>query len=314
MKRALIVGSEGQDGRILFDRLAGEGFAVLGLGRASARSSENEVVQAVDLDSRREVAGLVERWQPEEIYYLAAEHQASQDSVTTDDAALFDRSLRVHLKGLIYFLEALKTQQAGGLFYAASSLVFGDAGAEQQDEETPFRPRCIYGITKAAGVHACRFYRMEHGVRASVGLLYNHESPLRRPSFVSQKIVRGAVAVARGHQSKLTIGDLSACVDWGYAPDYVEAMTLIVRHPVPDDYIVATGEAHSVQEFVEVAFSRLGLDWRSHVVEDGSLLRRSAATRVGNPGRLRERTGWRPRVAFAQMIEILLEAALLDDA
>ena len=310
MKRALIVGSEGQDGTILFDRLTADGWAVIGIGRDSVRGADSATIHKVDVTSNKQVADLLARWEPDEIYYLPAVHQASQDPLATDDAALFRRSLDVHVAGLVHFLNELAERNIdASLFYAASSLVFGEVSENAQDESTPLRPRCIYGITKTAGVHACHFYREIHHVRASVGFLYNHESPLRGTTFVSQKIVRAAVDIARDSNQRLVLGDLSARIDWGYAPDFIDAMIRIVRYPTADDYIIATGETHSVQEFVEIAFARVGVDWRKHVVEDRSLLTRRSVTRVGDARRLRERTGWRPTVTFAEMVETLVDTA-----
>lgn len=310
MTRALIIGSEGQDGRLLFDRLTADGAAVLGLGRNSARGTGFENAAPTDLSSNDQVAALLAKWVPDEIYYVAAVHQASEDPIGDDDAELFVRSLEVHVTGLVHILEVIRRQRLDArVFYAASSLVFGKAATPAQDERTAMEPLSIYGITKATGVNACRFYRDTHRVHASAGILYNHESPFRRPSFVSQKIIRAAVAASRGSKEKLVLGDLAARVDWGYAPDYVDAMIRIVRHPRADDYVIATGEAHSVQEFVEFAFSLLGLDWRDHVIEDQTRLSRRSTTHIGNAAKLRERTGWTPRVTFAGMIAILLEAA-----
>jgi GDPmannose 4,6-dehydratase len=255
------------------------------------------------------VEHVISDWAPDEVYYVAAVHQASGDAVPPDDVELFERSHAVHVTGLLHFLEALSERRAGALFYAASSLVFGLPAESPQDETTPFRPRDIYGITKTAGAQACRYYREARGVRASVGILFNHESPLRRHNFVSQRIVLGAVAIAGGNQSKLTLGNLSARIDWGYAADYVRAMTLIVRNATPDDYVIATGETHSVQEFAEIAFRRLGLDWREHVVEDRRIITRESTVRVGNASRLRERTRWCPSVTFTEMVESLVDAA-----
>ncbi len=310
MTRALIIGSEGQDGRILFDRITADGGAALGLGRDSVRGTTTDGLVPIDLASREQMAKLLEEWRPEEIYYLPAVHQASEDPIAADDGAQFDLSLEVHVTGLVHLLEAIREQRLDArVFYAASSLVFGDVADDTQDELTPMRPRCIYGITKATGVNTCRFYRERHRLHASAGILYNHESPLRRRSFVSQKIIRSAVAISQGSDEKLVLGDLSARIDWGYAPDYVDAMIRIVRQPAADDYVIATGEPRSVQEFVEIAFGLLGLDWRSYVAEDSSVLTRRSGTRVGNAAKLRERTGWSPRVTFAQMIAVLLEAA-----
>src|SRR5581483_8894819 len=256
MKRAVIVGSEGQAGRILFDQLAGTGAAVLGIGSNRTRSTTPDSPVGIDITNRSEVLETVRAWQPDEIYYLAAYHHSSEDK-TGDDAELFERSFEVHVCGLIHFLEAMKQHAPDArLFYAASSLVFGTPSHSPQNEDTPLAPQCVYGITKVAGIHSCRFYRESHDLHVSVGILYNHESPLRRAGFVSQKIVRAAIAIARGSREKLVLGDLSARVDWGYAPDFTEAMQRIVRLTEPDDYIIATGEAHSVQEFVEIAFRK----------------------------------------------------------
>lgn len=310
MTRAIVVGSEGQDGRILFDRLTHDGCAVLGLGRDSVRGDDAANLRPLDITSRDQISKLIRHWEPDEIYYLAAVHQASEDPTTADDAALFDRSFAVHATAPIYILDAIgRAEQRPRFFYAASSLVFGNVTDDCQDERTPIRPKDIYGITKAAGMNACRFFREVHDVHASAGILYNHESPLRKRNFVSQKIIRGALEISRGTRKTLELGDLSARIDWGYAPDYVDAMVRIVRQETPDDYIIATGEARSVQEFAEITFGLLGLDSHSHVVENGELLTRRSPTRIGDASKLRGRTGWAPQVAFPQMIEILLRDA-----
>ena len=215
----------------------------------------------------------------------------------------------VHVTGLLHFLQAIKERSSQcRLFYAASSLIFGDAPGEAQDEQTPLNPTCVYGITKATGVQCCRLFRATHGVFSSVGILYNHESALRRETFVSQKIVQGAWRIQRGQETKLVLGDLSAEVDWGYAPDFTEAMTKILALDAPDDFVIATGELHSIREFVTIAFGCLGLDWRKHVEEDPALLGRKRSTRRGNPAKLQALCGWRPSVSFEEMIHLLIEA------
>ena len=309
MKRAIVVGSEGQDGRLLFDRLVADGCEVLGIGRKSARASNAPEARSVSIEDREDVMRAVNEWTPEAVFYLAAVHQSSEDQGPADDFRLLERSFGINVGGVARFLDALKGRRDTTLFYAASSMVFGEPDSNRQDENTPFRPTTPYGITKAAGIHVCRYYREHHGVRASTGILYNHESPLRRANFVSQKIARGAVAIARGDQEQLVVGDLGARVDWGYAPDFIDAMIRIASQPVSDDYVVATGEAHSVLEFVEIAFMHVGLNWREHVVEDRALLSRNQVTRVGDSTRLRERTGWSPTTTFAGMVEILVDAA-----
>ncbi len=298
MKRVVIVGSGGQDGRLLEQRLRADGCEVVGIRRDEP---------GPDLTRREEVAVAIREWQPAEVYYLAAYHHSSQEQTTADPPAIFARSFEVHVTGLLHYLDAIRLHSATTrFFYAASSLVFGKPPAEIQTEDTPFNPRCPYGISKAAGVHCCRHYRQTHGVFAATGILYNHESTLRQEKFVSQKIVQAALRIQRGEQDQLILGDLSARIDWGSAPDFVEAMTRILALPESGDFIVATGETHSVREFVETVFGLLDLDWRRHVVEDPKLLGRRKAPMVGDASKLRRLTGWRPSVTFAEMVGSLL--------
>jgi GDPmannose 4,6-dehydratase len=268
MKRVVVVGSSGQDGRILCERLRGEGAEVLEISREGLPERPR-----VHIASRQDVTSAVAGFRPQEIYYLAAHHHSSQDNLSSDPLELLVKSFEVHVTGLLHFLEAIRTvSPATRLFYAASSLIFGAPPDATQDEETPLNPRCAYGVTKTAGLHCCRLYRNTHGVHASAGILYNHESPYRQEKFVSQKIVRAAIRIQRGEQQKLVLGDLSARIDWGYAPDFVDAMMRVLALEKPDDFIIATGETHSVGEFVEIAFGLLGLDWKKWVEEDPGLL------------------------------------------
>ena len=306
MKRMIVLGAGGQDGRILYDRLRDDGHTVLGIARDSVRCTEPCSLGAIDIADRQQVRALIANWRPDHVHYLAAHHHSSQDAIGEDTIALFEQSHAVHVRGLLHFLDAIKVvSPSTRLFYAASSLVFGNAAAEVQDERTAMNPRCIYGITKAAGVHCCRFFRETHGVFASAGILYNHESVHRQEKFVSQKIIRAAAAIAAGSREKLILGDLSARIDWGYAPDFTDAMVKILALPEPGDFIVATGEAHSVGEFAEIAFARAGLDWRAHVEEDATVLRRKRRTLIGDATKLRTATGWKPSVTFAEMVGLL---------
>ena len=294
---------------MLFDRLAGDGWSVLGLGRTSARSSSG-AARTVDIADRTDVRTMFDEWSPDVVFYLPAVHASSDSATTESDDLLFERSIGVHAQYAVNFLEAISNRGSGtAFFYAGSSHVFAGANADRQTEDTPIVPESIYAITKAAGIHACRFYRSRKGVRASVGILYNHESHLRPDSFVSQRIVKAAIRAAGGDKCKLELGDLSACVDWGYAPEYVEAMILITELPDANDYIIATGQSHSVREFAESAFECVGLDWRDHVVEHPSILSQRSRTLVGDYRRLHERTGWEPRISFRGMIRKLIDQA-----
>ena len=309
MKRVIIVGADGQDGRILCERLRAAGSAILGIARESVRSTEDSAPARIDVTDREQVKALIANWHPDQIYYLAAHHHSSQEQAGSDTVRLFEKSHAVHVLGLLHFLEAIKdAAPPARLFYAASSLVFGDVTSEMQDERTPMNPRCIYGITKASGLHCCRFYRETHGVFASAGILYNHESAYRQEKFVSQKIIRAVLEIAAGRQEKLILGDLSAKIDWGYAPDFVEAMARILTLDRAEDFVIATGEAHTVREFVEIAFRLAGLDWKSHVEENPAVLQRRRLTLVGDATKLRNATGWHPTVTFPEMVGLLLES------
>lgn len=315
MKRAIIVGSSGQDGRLLFDRLCREGAYVLGIDLDGVRSTDPaDAASKIDILAASEVQGVLETVRPDEVYYLAAHHHSSEEK-KDENLAHIEKSFAVNVFGLIHFLEGIRRRRPkkeSRLFYAASSLVFGRPDTDRQDERTPFAPMCIYGITKAAGVQCCRLYRQAYGVFAATGILYNHESQYRREDFVSQKIIRGAIKIRRGRRSKLTLGNLGARVDWGYAPDYVDAMVRIIRHGQADDFIVATGESHTVKEFVEEVFGRLGLDWRKYVEEAPSLVEKQARCLVGNADKLASGTGWRPSVGFREMVELLLRRQAND--
>jgi GDPmannose 4,6-dehydratase len=314
MRRAMIIGSAGQDGTLLFERLRRDGCELLGIGHTG--TVHHPAVgpafdEAIDILDRVAVAKVTQRFAPDAIFYLAAHHHSAEDLHAVDDADLYLRSHDIHVRGLLNVLEAVESDHADTrVFYAASSHCFGDAPTRMQDEDTPLRPHSPYGITKATGVQLCRMYRASHGVRASAGFLYNHESPLRRSNFLSMKIVRGVVDISRGLRGKLILGDLSARVDWGYAPDYVDAMIRIVGLDGADDFIISTGEPHSVQEFVTIAFSQLDLDWHQYVDVQSLVVVKRLTELVGDNAKLRKATGWSPTVGFEEMIRILVDAEL----
>ena len=316
MRKVIIIGSKGQDGQLLYERLAGEGCVLLGIERNGIRHHDGPpgvAEAAVDILDRDAVDDAIRRFAPDAVFYLAAFHHSSEDTLPSSDAELYLLSHDVHVRGLLNVLESLRRFVPGaGIFYAASSYCFGEPPTSIQDEDTPLRPNCPYGISKTAGVQMCRMYRTRHAVRASCGFLYNHESPLRSPRFLSAKIVHAAVEIARGRRDKLVLGDLSARIDWGYAPDYVDAMIRIMRLERPDDFVVASGQSHTVADFVSIAFSHLAIDWQRHVESDPSLITKAkpSAVLVGDSRKLREKTGWQPSVTFPDMIRLLVDAEL----
>jgi GDPmannose 4,6-dehydratase len=314
MDRAMIIGHSGQDGTLLFERLEREGRQVLGMGRTGIRHNLQPGTgydRPVDILDRAAVENTVRSFAADAIFYLAAYHHSAEDPAAADSADLYLRSHDIHVRGLLNVLEAAKRHvPRTRIFYAASSHCFGQPAGPLQDETTPLRPYSPYGITKTTGVQLCRMYREDSGVRASVGFLYNHESPLRKPNFLSSRIVRHAVAISRRRGGKLVLGDLSARVDWGYAPDYVDAMIRILQLDSADDFVIATKESHSVEEFVATAFSHLGIDWRRHVEVQPARVVKRVVELVGDNAKLRAATGWSPSISFQGMIRTLVDAEL----
>lgn len=298
MSRVLIVGSGGQDGRLLHALCAARGDEIIAVGRGDLDLASPEAVRAVV--SRR----------PDRVYYLAAHQHSSEDARSGGEWELFQKSSQVHVEGPVNFLEAIRTESPRTrFFYAASSLVFGSPDCSPQNERTPLRPGCVYGITKASGLEFCRYYRGKHGIHAAAGILFNHESELRPRKYLIPKVVHTAVEIAAGSRRKLSLGDLAARVDWGYAPDYVEAMDRILGLDQPDDFVVATGQTREVREVVETVFSALDLNWEEHVEVSPNILTRKRGVLCGDASKLRAATGWNPSLDFRAMILRLLEAA-----
>ena len=307
MRNALIVGAGGQDGRLLAQLLLDRKYVVAGWVRQESTCAPPIDWALVDILDPIAVERELKRRRPDEIYYFAAFHHSTEDLQECDPGELLRRSFDVHVSGLLNVLHAMKRHcRQSRLFYAASSHVFGNSAPELADENTPFRPDSAYAISKTAGLRCCQLLRQQDHLFAATGILFHHDSSLRKPSFVSQKIVRGALKAQRDPASKLSLGDLDAMADWGYAPDYVDAIFRILQLPQPDDFVVASGELHSVREFAEAAFKEVGLDWRKHVESDARLLKRRIPPLRGNSEKLRAATGWTPSVDFKTFVSKLV--------
>jgi GDPmannose 4,6-dehydratase len=307
-RRTLIVGSAGQDGSLLEESLRRRGDALTGITRSGIVVDGRR--RPFDIADAAQVRELVSALRPDEIYYLAAYHHSSEETVPPD-GALFRRSFEIHVTGLSGFLEAIRLKSpASRLFYAASSHVFGAAGPALRDETVPLNPDGIYGITKATGLMACRYYRDARGVFAAGGILFPHESSLRREVFLSKKIALGVARASRDKSARIVLGDLDSGADWGYAPDYVEAMQKILSLDAPEDFVVATGVCHTAREFAQIAFAAAGLDYRVHVQSSAALVKRRFPAYAGNSAKLTRCSGWKPSIGFEQMVRRLVEAEL----
>jgi GDPmannose 4,6-dehydratase len=308
MPRALIIGHAGQDGRILWDQLAARGFSLVGISRSTVRAWHADWNAAVDVTDAQAVRAFMADFAPEQIYYLAAHHHSSQDT-GSGDADAWEESWNVHVHGFANVLRAARESSPDvRVFYASSSRVFGEAITSPQDESTPLRPVCIYGVTKVSAMVLADYYRRTHGLFVSCGILFNHESPLRGAQFVSQRVVGGLNAIKSGHAESLQVGSLGARVDWGYAPDYTRAMQLILESGQAGDFVIATGRTHSVRDMVAIAAEYLGIEWEGRVVETARILKRAPQELCGDASRLRRLTGWEPSVDFREMIHILVDA------
>ena len=293
LSRAIVTGSGGQDGSYLTELLRGRGYEVVGIDRGG-----------VDLTVRAEVEALLREVAPHEIYNLASPSFVPAAWERPDEV------LAVGALAVGVLLAAIeRTDPAIRFFQASSAEVFGMPAEVPQTEATPYRPRSPYGAAKACADSLVASYREQLGLHASSGILFNHESPRRAPHFLPAKVAHGVAAIVAGRERELVLGNLEARRDWGYAPDYVEAMWRIVQHDEPGDFVVATGESHTVRELVELAFSRVGLDWREHVRVDESLVRADERMLVGDATKARTLLGWSPTVDFEELVGILVDAA-----
>jgi GDPmannose 4,6-dehydratase len=316
MTTALITGINGQDGSYLAELLLEREYRVVGTVRshpnsASDPSRAGQIPQAVeivenDLTEPSSIESLFHRFHPDEFYNLAA--RASSSDLWTNPVSTGE----LNAMAVVRLLDAIHRVGHGIRFLqASSSEVFGNAAEVPQKESSPFRPRNPYGVAKAFGHWITAVYREQRGLFACSCILYNHESPRRGKEFVTRKISRGAAMIKLGLASELRLGDLNARRDWGFAGDYVHAMWLALQHPVPDDYIVASGESHSVREFCEIAFSHVGLRYEDYVVQDRENCRApETALLVGDPAKAKRILGWSPRVSFEELVRSMVDADL----
>jgi GDPmannose 4,6-dehydratase len=319
-KRALIVGISGQDGAYLSQLLLGKGYEVVGTSR-DAQVARFENLDKLGLRDRvtlesmsptdfRSVFEVVSKWAPDEIYNLAGQSSVAlsfkQPAETLDSI----------VNGTVTLLEAIRfLHGATKLYNAGSSECFGDVRTEVADEETPFRPRSPYAAAKAAAHFMVSNYREGYGLFACSGILFNHESPLRPERFVTRKITVAAAQIAAGRREKLVLGNMEVRRDWGWAPEYVEAMWRMLQQGEPRDYVIATGRLSSLEDFVSAAFDAAGLDWRDHVVTDSALERPTELMGfAGDASRARHDIGWQAKLTMPEVARQLVHLEMTPEA
>jgi GDPmannose 4,6-dehydratase len=313
-KKALITGITGQDGSYLAELLLEKGYEVHGLVRRSSSFNtwridhvrDRLVLHYGDLVDQNSLARALEALQPDEVYNLAAQSHVKvsfeMPEYTTDVTAL----------GVLRLLDAVRDLGIKARVYqAGSSEMFGLVQENPQTEKTPFHPRSPYGVSKVYGHWLAVNYRESYGMHVSNGILFNHESPRRGENFVTRKITMGVAAIKQGREKQLKLGNLDAKRDWGYAKDYVEAMWRILQQETPGDYVIATGETHSVREFCEEAFGAAGLDWKEFVKVDPKYFRPAEVDMLlGDASKARRELGWSPKVTFKELAKLMVEADL----
>ncbi len=314
MKRALITGITGQDGSYLAEFLLEKGYEVWGMVRRASTENFDRIehlrdrihlIQG-DLLDPYSLIQVLEASQPDEIYNLAAMSFVptswNQPTLTGEFTAL----------GVTRLLDAMRLVCPKAHFYqASSSEMFGKVREVPQSETTPFYPRSPYAVAKVYGHYITVNYRESYGLFAVSGILFNHESPRRGLEFVTRKISDGVARIKLGLAKELRLGNLDACRDWGFAGDYVRAMWMMLQQPEPEDFVVATGESHSVREFCEIAFGHVGLNWRDYVVVDPKFIRPAEVDHlIGNAAKARQKLGWRPTVDFPGLVRMMVDADL----
>jgi len=311
MNEVIIVGSKGQDGRLLHNILNDNKRSVIEIDIDYANSTNSDWVKKVDISNFSEVSQFIDQVKPSQIYYLAAHHHSSEDQLG-DLNNLLHKSYKVNVFCYLNFLESIREfSPKTRIFYAASSHIYGEPEEPLQDELTKFNPKSIYAITKLDGLLLSRHYRENYSVFSSVGILYSHESSLRKDSFVSKKIVKTAIAIKNGLSNELVIGDINAELDWGYAGDYVQAMLKILEHEKPDDFIVASGKKVRLKDFIALVFDYLDLDWKNFIKESPEVLtRKNTNLLFGNPRKLMDQTGWKPTVNLEQLAKLMVDHEL----
>ena len=313
-KRALITGITGQDGSYLAELLLGQGYDVYGLTRRLSASNYWRIEHLLDrltlipgdLLDQLSLIRVLERVRPHEVYNLAA---MSFVPASWDQPMLTGE---FNSQGVTRVLEAVRVVDSSiRIYQASSSEMYGKVREVPQRETTPFYPRSPYGVSKVFAHYITVNYRESYNLFAVSGILFNHESPRRGLEFVTRKVTDGVAKIKLGLASELRLGNLDAHRDWGFAGDYVRAMWMMLQQDEPDDYVIATGEAHSVQELVEIAFGHVGLDWQKHVVMDPAFLRPAEVDHlIGDASKAREKFGWKPSVTFDGLVTMMVDADL----
>lgn len=307
-KTAIIVWSNGQDWKILFGLLKSKWYTIIWLSKEWVYRDWgiDPQAKAVDILNKEQVEELISEVKPDELYYFAAFHHSSQDTMPSDEI-LFRESTNIHVNGYFNFLNAIANFSAATkVCYASSCLIYGWSDTTQQTEYTLPAPNSLYAITKLGWMQLGNWFAEKYHIQVVNAILYNHESEYRAPNFVSMKIIQGAINISKWLQENITLGDLSAQVDWWYAADYVWAMHGLLQSDLSWDYIISSGSLHTIQDLVEIVFGYLGLDWEKYIISNQAIITRKKGLLFGDNSKIIRDTWWEPSISFKEMLENII--------
>lgn len=312
MKKALITGAAGQDGTYLKDLLLSLNYEIYGIDYSFDHLKNNELAKfkktyEVDISNSESLFKILEEITPNEIYHLAAYHFSSQSKGNLKNS--YSKFYDINLISTNNILEYIKNYNSNcKIFYASSCQVFGKVDSFPQTETTVLNPDSLYSISKVASMHLCNFYRDYHAVFSSVGILYNHESPLRNLSFITAQISNTAALASKGQKKVLKVRNINSELDWGSAKDYVEAMWLTLQQPKGSTYIISSGIKRSIKDFAKVAFEYVNLDYRNFIIQDKNYNQKRKTPYIGNNNKIKKICNWHPKTSFNEMVEEMVDS------
>jgi GDPmannose 4,6-dehydratase len=312
MSKAVIVGSDGQDGRICSELMFEKNIEFIGISLRGLCHGFSQDIQPMNILNYQQVCELIKSYQPDYIYYFAAYHHSSEEALTSP-LELLNQSHNINTKGFCNFLEAIREfSPKTRIFFASSSLIFEKTEEKLVNEGTPYSPSSPYAFSKLHSMQISKWYRQNYSMHCSSGIFFNHESEFRSPAFLFRKVIEKAIQIKRGEEQNLEVGDLDVKVDWGYARDYVNAAEIILQQDEPDDYIIATGQLHSVREMIGIVFEYLNLNMETCIKVNPAFLTRKRNMYAGNSQKLTQKTEWHPSISFSEMV-ITIVKRIYDD-
>ena len=311
MNTVVIIGSNGQDGKLLSECFDNSTNWIFQISKNQTKKNGETIFPHIDITKKNIVKNFIKDIRPNEIYYLASHHHNSEYD-QNHNLEEFRISYQINVQSYLYFLDGIRFYSPfSKIFYSSSSHIFGEPLHSPQNEDTPFNPTTIYGLNKLNAIYLSRLYKKNYKIFSSIGIMYTHESKYRKSYFLSKKIIRSAINIKKGIENSLEIANPNSVIDWGYAGDYVKAMKIILSHSTPEEFVISSGSKSKLYEFINHAFSFLGLDYEEHLIVKKKILKRSQINNLyGDSGKLQSLTEWRPTFNIKELAEKLVKDEL----